>query len=218
MTSSVATRASVVSKRIEAIANDYQRKLAVVERLQTQFDVASADEKRFLTQVEQEEKAQAVLLALEAAWRKDFEKSVEQVVTEGIQLVFESNDYFTVITKVERGASAIEFELETEDGIVQNILEGDGASIGQVVSFLLRVLLILAHKPALRKIVILDEPFVGLHDDRLPRLQTLLRKIVDETGVQLIMVTHNNSFIDVGDVTYEVKKTKGIGRVERIVR
>jgi DNA repair exonuclease SbcCD ATPase subunit len=216
LTSSLATRASVISKRLEATAENYQRKLAVVERLQAQYAAASAEEKKFLTQVGLEEKAQAVLLALEAAWRKDFEKQVEEVVTEGIQLVFDSNDYFTLITKVERGASAIEFELETADGAVQNIMDGDGASIGQVVSFLLRILLILAHKPALRKVIILDEPFVGLRANRLPALQELLRKIVDETGIQLIMVTHNESFIDVADVAYEVTKTKGIGRVEKI--
>lgn len=213
---SLAARASAIRESLERTANDYQRKLAVVERLNQQFEAAAADESRFRGMVENEEKAQAVLLALEAAWRKDFERNVEKVITEGLQLVFGTTDYFTVITKVERGASAIEFELETPEGAVQNILDAEGGSVAQIVSFLLRILLILSYRPQLRKVIVLDEPFVGMDDEKLPNVAALLRKMVDEAGIQIIMVTHYEPFIDVADVAYEVIKTKGVGRVERI--
>ena len=215
--STIDDRAFAIQRRLGELADEYNRKLAVLERINQQYFEAGLDLAYAADEGVQQKRAQAILLELEAAWRKDFEASVEQVVTEAIQLVFGTKDYFRILTKVERGASAIEFELETPDGIVQSILEAEGGSVGQLVSFMLRVLLILAHKPALRKVIILDEPFTGAMSSKtMPALQTLLRKIVEETGIQLIIATNDESFVDIADVAYEVIKTDGVARVERL--
>lgn len=191
--------------------------MAVATRLKQQLVGHEKSEVELLSSIETHEKAQVVLLALEEAWRKDFEKSVETVVSEGIRLVFGDEDLeFKVVTSIKAGSSAVEFELETADGTVQNIMESEGTSIAEVVSFLLRVLLILAHKPALRKVIILDEPFKGVSAKNMPAFQQLLRKIVDESGIQVIMVTHDMSHLEYADVVYEVTKpTKGPATVRR---
>ena len=204
-------RAERLAQHITKLANLQREQTAVATRLRLQLAQHEKSEVQLLSTIEIHEKAQAVLLALEEAWRKDFEKSVETIVSEGIRLVFGDEDLdFTVVTSVKAGASAVSFELEMADGIVTDIMDAEGRSIAEVVSFLLRVLLILAHKPALRKVIILDEPFGGISAKRMPFFQQLLRKIVEESGIQIIMTTHDMTHLEYADVVYEVKKpTKG---------
>lgn len=204
-------RAERLAQHITKLANLHREQTAVSARLKKQLDSHEKAEVSLLASIEMYEKAQVVLLALEESWRKDFEKSVETIVTEGIRLVFGDEDLdFSVVTSVKAGSSAVSFELEMADGVVTDILDAEGRSIAEVVSFLLRVLLILAHKPALRKVIILDEPFGGISSKRMPFFQQLLRKIVDESGIQIIMTTHDMSHLEYADSVYEVKKpTKG---------
>lgn len=211
-------RAAMVSTVLQKAVTLLKQQQAVSMRLHQQLDAMTKIQEELALDIEYQEKAQAILLALEEAWRKDFERSVEGIITEGIQLVFGDDSVFKVVTSVKAGASAINFELETPDGNIQNILDSEGASVAQVVSFLLRVLLILSHKPALRKVIILDEPFVGISARVRPNFQTLLRRIVDDTGIQLIMVTHDPSYVDLADIVYEVKKDKGVATVKCIQR
>ena len=214
------SRAERLAQHISRLATLQAEQTAVARRLKTQLSSFEAREKELDTEIEVYEKAQAVLLALEEAWRKDFEKSVETIISEGIRLVFGDEDLdFTVVTSVKAGASAVSFELEMADGVVTDIMDAEGRSIAEVVSFLLRVLLILAHKPALRKVIILDEPFGGISAKRMPFFQQLLRKIVEESGVQIIMTTHDMTHLEYADVVYEVKKpTKGPAVVTCIQR
>ena len=211
-------RAERLAQHITKLANLQREQMAVATRLKKQLDAFEKEEVSLLASIETHEKAQAILLALEEAWRKDFEKSVETIVSEGIRLVFGDEDLdFTVVTSIKAGASAVTFELEMADGVVTDIMDAEGRSIAEVVSFLLRVLLILAHKPALRKVILLDEPFGGISAKRMPFFQLLLRRVVTESGIQVIMTTHDTSHLEYADVVYEVNKpTKGPAVVTRI--
>ena len=213
----LSSRIERLAQQITRLANLQREQTAVVTRLKKQLSAHENEEVSLLASIETYEKAQVVLLALEESWRKDFEKSVESIVSEGIQLVFGDDLYFSVVTSVKAGASAVSFELEMQDGIVSDILDAEGRSIAEVVSFLLRVLLILAFRPALRKVIILDEPFGGISSKNMSAFQQLLRKIVDESGIQIIMTTHDMTHLEYADIVYEVKKpAKGPATVERL--
>lgn len=212
----LSNRAERVAREITRLSNLQRERVAVVTRLKQQLTGHERKEQELESSIEVYEKAQAVLLALEESWRKNFERSVERIVTEGIQLVFGDDLDFKVVTSVKAGASAVEFELETPDGIIDNLLDAEGRSVAEVVSFLLRILLILSFRPQLRKVIILDEPFGGISSKRMPAFQQLLRKMVTETGIQVIMVTHDMSHLEYADIVYEVTKpNKGPAVVRR---
>lgn len=203
-----------ITSEIERITAEFQRKLAVVERLNQQLSKAEVKRDLVTRQQEIEEKAQAILLKLEDIWRKDFETGIENIVTEGLNLVFGTDEAFVITTKVERGASAIEFSIETPTATVE--VEDRGGARVQVVSFLLRVILIKAARPALRPVVLIDEGFNAVSEEYRPAVGALIRKIVEESGVQVIYVSQERIFIEYADICYEIQQHKGIASFHRL--
>jgi DNA repair exonuclease SbcCD ATPase subunit len=199
---------------LNGLAEDHGRRLAVANRIQQQLESAKGRRRSSESELELEEKAQQVLLALEEVWRKDFERNIEEIITEGIQLVFGDDLDFIVETKVERGASAIEFFIERNESTID--IDSDGGSMVQVVSFILRLILIKAHRPQLRQFVAIDEAFNGVDENHMPAVGSLLRKMVDESRVQILFVTHNPVFIEYADVVYEITKNKGVASGVRL--
>lgn len=205
-------RIQEIVDKSRTIGELYNRQLAVLERINQQAALYADRINKSKQQLDDEEKAQGVLLALEEAWRKDFERNVEEIISDGISLVFGEPLEFRLNTSIKAGASAIDFEIETADGSTP-VMNAEGGSLVEVISFLLRVLIILAYKPALRKVLVADEMFGGVSEENTPTLAALLRKIVDETGIQIILATHNKALAELADIVYEVKNTGGIGRI-----
>jgi DNA repair exonuclease SbcCD ATPase subunit len=63
-------------------------------------------------------------------------------------------------------------------------------------------------------ILILDETFAHVSDEYLPALGEFLREIVDKTGVQIIMVTHQSQFEEWADLVYRFSQINGKTQVE----
>ena len=207
-------RLTRLTNMLNGLVENHGQRLAVVARIQKQLEAATQRCRSSESELELEEKAQQVLLALEEVWRKDFERNIEEIITEGIQLVFGDDLDFVVETKVERGASAIEFFIERNESTID--IDSDGGSMVQVVSFILRLILIKAHRPQLRQFVAIDEAFNGVDENHMPAVGSLLRKMVDESRVQILFVTHNPVFIEYADVVYEIEKIKGIGKATEL--
>lgn len=208
-------RVKRISEALGKLADEYRRKVAVGERVKAQLEehakAKAAADKELVVQ----EKAQAILLKLEEVWRKDFERGIEQVVTEGIELVFGRGDEFLINTQVRAGASAITFEIENASSHAE-IQDSQGGSLVQVVSFLLRLILVKASIPPMRQVIILDEPFEGVHAENVPLVATLVRKMVDDSNIQVIIVTQNEKYMEYADRAYDITKKKGVASARRL--
>lgn len=188
---------------------DHER--AIGARDQVLADLSDTRAKHTVTQSEVTilEVTQQLALALEDAWRKGFENNVAAIVSEGLELVFGDAMIFKINSETKAGASAVTFTLETVNGET-SIMNAEGGSVVQVASFLLELLAILAYRPAMRKTLLLDEAFGGLSDENIPAVAQLMRKLIDESGQQIILVTHERAFMDVADVVHEAKRVGGI--------
>ncbi len=49
-------------------------------------------------------------------------------------------------------------------------------------------------KPPLRKLLVLDEPFRHLSAGYRPAARVLIEKLASETGIQFVVVTHDDEF------------------------
>ena len=77
-----------------------------------------------------------------------------------------------------------------------------GGAVLDLAAFALRFACILSSRPALRHLIVLDEPFKHLHRDLLPVAAKLVYELAKETKTQVVMITH--------------AKALEIGRVERV--
>ncbi len=191
-----------------------QRALGARERVVLQLENARSKSEHLTVEVEVLELTQALAIALEGEWRKAFEESLEEVVSDGLTLVMEEDHYLHIKSSVKNGASAVSFRIETPRGET-GIIDCTGGSVVQITSFLLHLMVTLARRPELRHVILLDEAFGGMQEEKVPVLAQLLRQLVDDTGIQLLFVTQDRQYADVADVVIDVRSVGQVTVVKR---
>ena len=95
-----------------------------------------------------------------------------------------------------------------DDWIALDVINEDAGGVVDVVSFLMRVLVILLMDPRPRKLMVLDESFKMVSADLRPRVAQLLRELCDKLDIQIIMVTHAEELTECADIIYRFANGK----------
>ena len=96
-------------------------------------------------------------------------------------------------------------------------LTNSGNSVAAVLSTLLRRAVIILD-PALRNILICDEPLSGLDASKMEDVATIDREMVDNQDMQLIIITHAGveNYLKLADTVIEVIMVGGISKISYI--
>jgi len=86
-------------------------------------------------------------------------------------------------------------------------LESFGGGVSAVQGMLIRFFSVL--RLGFRPLVIADEPLNALADRYVPNMGEFLRKFCDQTGVDLLMVTHKPEYLDYAHRAYEATSDGG---------
>ncbi len=203
---------AAVKEAYDVRSRGAQRALGARERVQQQLTIALERRTSLTEEAEILDLTQQLALALEGEWRKTFEASLEEVVSDGLTLVFGEDMYLHIKSSVKNGASAVSFSLETAYGETAFMGKVGGSAI-ELTSFLLRLMVTLAHRPELRRVILLDEAFGGFNEENVPYVAQLLRQLVLDTGIQIIFVTQDRQYGEVADVVLDVQRVKDVGKV-----
>ena len=159
--------------------------------------------------------------------RKTTDK-IAQIVTDLYQYVFLSEDRFVIKVDTKRSVPVASFFIETKkDGktILLDPLKSDGGGKVDVISLGLRLAALLLYRPALNKVLILDEPLRFLSSTATSskpyrlRAVEFLKQIAHEYNIQVIAVTHDTELMDLADTVYEVSlNEKGYSEVAQHIK
>lgn len=152
------------------------------------------------------------LQGMEQVWQRKFQKSTETIVSEGLSLVFGQDLQLKIKPSTKADMSAVEFVL-VKDGQEEDIMEGQGGGYIGIIAFLLRVLLIVASQPLLRRILVMDEPFAHVSPEFRHPLAEMAAALIDRLGFQVIMVTQEREYVDVADTAYSFEVVRKATRV-----
>jgi DNA repair exonuclease SbcCD ATPase subunit len=113
------------------------------------------------------------------------------IVSLGLKTVFSEPYTFKINFEKKRGRTEAQLIFE-RDGMELDPISAAGGGVIDVAAFTLRVACLSLSKPALRPILILDEPFKNVSKTKgyLDQIPLLLEKLAEEMGLQIIMVTH----------------------------
>lgn len=156
--------------------------------------------------VEDLEKIHGIITQYAQTSQETFLRQVEDVVTRGLVAIFEEPMSFRLEQVVSGKRLEVRFFLTTEhkgESLETGIMDARGGGVGAVIGFLLRVSILLLI-PQSRHILVLDETFAQLSTDYLPNLSEFIRQLVDKTGVQIVMVTHQPALAESADCVYSV--------------
>jgi len=139
---------------------------------------------------------------------------IEELVTRGLQTIFDDSLSFHIVQTTKGRTANVDFVIRTQVGDMLTetpVLEARGGGLSATVGFLLRIVVMLlkSRNAQEENILILDETFAHVSEEYLPALGEFLREIVDKTGVQIMMVTHQPEFAEYADRVYRFTKKDG---------
>lgn len=120
---------------------------------------------------------------------------------------YDKNISFGVTFTPQKNTTILEMYIE-EDGIRYDPLESRGHGLADLICFALRVS-ILCLQPTLRKVIILDEPFKQISEEYRERAIAFVKKVAEQTGIQIILVTHITELARNADKVFKVTNVDG---------
>lgn len=159
------------------------------------------------------DRATALLNSLGEDRQLKAQQTIEELVTRGLQTIFDETLSFHIVQSVKGKTANVDFLVRTtlSGSVVETpVMESRGGGLAATVGFLLRLVVMLLGKGTRQEnILILDETFAHVSAEYLGPLGEFLREVVDKTGVQIIMVTHQNEFVEYADKVYRFTVTDG---------
>ncbi len=146
-------------------------------------------------------------------------KAMETLQTEGVQAVFQDQD-ISVRGEVEISRGKVNVHLVTKqtkengDVIEGASLDGFGGAVSTIQSILLRLSLIF--RRGLRPVLFLDEALPAFDDKYVHSMAAFLKMLCRRHGVDIFLVTHNQSLVDAADVAYVIRKERGHSVIRRV--
>lgn len=153
-------------------------------------------------------KQEAILLAkkcLETSLEQ--KKYIEEIVSAGLTEVFGTTYTFILETVYGPDGSikGLKPRLKESNGEFDDPINSFGAGVGSIASACFRMAILLLSSGT-AKVLILDEPLANVSSTLQDRFKVFVETICEQTGLQLIMITHMDApFGRVWEVTKESK-------------
>lgn len=139
---------------------------------------------------------------------------IESLVTAGLEYVFDHPYTFKVEFDIARGNSQCNLFFE-RDGMTVKPVDDSGGGALDTASFALRIAMWSLQSDRSSPVFILDEPGRFVSRDLRERFAEFLKKMSDKLGIQLIIVTHDDSAKECADNTINIIKQGNYSREEK---
>lgn len=168
-------------KFIEQIHQNRTRLTANLEQYQLELT-------QLMKQLGRINQALELLQVLAEELKSQAQERIAHIVTQCLR-VFGPDYSFRIDFDTKRGRSAAAFVV-VKGGVELDPVEECGGGLVDVIAFALRVATLLAARPHLRRVVILDEPFRFVSIEFRPKIAAILGALETHFKVQFILVTH----------------------------
>lgn len=171
------------------------------------------------SRIELLEKVSSLLKKTSEFARNQARLQIEQLVTNCLQYIFESNIEFKIDIKESRDKPIAEFYVITkENGITIKTKPelSRGGGIVDIISLALRIAFLQIHKPKVLGPLILDEPAKHVSEEYIFNVANFLKKTSEMFERQIIIVTHNNHLSAIGSKAYKVTINNTVSQVNKV--
>lgn len=142
--------------------------------------------------------AHAIAAAVAAEVQRTAHRRIADIVSRSLIAVFDEPYEFKINFEQKRGKTEARLTF-VRDGSEIDPMEASGGGVVDVAAFALRLSCLLLSKPALRRLLVLDEPFRFVSAEYRPRVRALVESLASELDCQFLIVTHQDEF-RIGDV------------------
>lgn len=160
-------------------------------------------------------KASAFLQTLSDQTRQQIIDKISGIVTDALQKIKDPNLEFKMALTTERNQVDVSFYVKnTITGQEYDILDSCGGSIADIVTYPLKISLLLKWEPTLSRVLILDENFKYVSVADQEPLGEFVRQVSDKLSLQTILVTHSPTVASKAHRVFEVTNEGTVSKVE----
>ena len=134
-------------------------------------------------------------------------RAIEEIVSAGLSSVFGEEIELRLTPTTRARRPELDITVRTGDLETPN-MEARGGGLAQVAGLLLKVTTLLLTRGA-RRLIVADEPLGMLSAEYAPRAAEFLAELCERTGLQLIVVTHDDALTESADRVIRLKPVKG---------
>lgn len=135
-------------------------------------------------------------------------EKIEKLVTYGLRTVFPDQDLkFHINLEPKYNGISTTFDTEKVGEAKGNVLDSFGGGLVNVESFLLRIITLFQAK--LSPFFFLDESFSHLSEEYVPNCGELLKKLCQDLGITVFLITHQNMMLNSADKVYTASSKNG---------
>jgi DNA repair exonuclease SbcCD ATPase subunit len=204
-----------VSANFNNLKNLFNQKLGKLDAVTNSLTACEKKINELMLNEDTVSKSSLFLQSLSDTARIQVIEKISGLVTEVLQAVKDKNLTFKMELGTERGQPDLKFfVVDSLTGKEMDVLESCGGGIADLVSFALRISLLLKWQPKLERVLICDESlkFVSVQDQELAG--EFVRKLSEQLGLQIIFISHSKTLAEKAHRTFEVTKENGISKVE----
>lgn len=203
-----------LSDRTRALGQRATRLLTLRDQLASELVEKESEITALSTRAEKLTKVGELLRALMDKLVLDQVRSIEGIVTEGLRSIFHDQALaFEADVGQKYNKVTIDFLLKQgtdESAIRGNPIESFGGGPTSVASLILRLLALLRLKKW--PLLLLDETLAAVSDEYSDQAGRFLRKLAETTGIDLLMITHKQSYLDHAANAYQgIEETEDDG-------
>lgn len=205
---------SALSQKFASIKDIYNQKKGKFQAIESRLVTCRSQVSTLTDQELSLNKASLFLQSLSDQARVAVLDKISGIVTDALQAIKDKNVEFKMSLNIERNQPTLTLNiLDKQDGQLYDPLQSFGGGIADIISVVLRIALLVAWKPSLSRVLILDESakHVAVADQEL--LAEFITKLSKSLGIQFIWITHSDVLTNSADRVFEIVKNNGISNV-----
>lgn len=139
-------------------------------------------------------------------------EAISDLVTTGLRYIIHDQKLtFKIKQEMKFNRLSMRFVIE-DDGVEGDPMASFGGGAVLISSLILR--LAVMSRLGMGNLLLLDESMPALANKYVPAAASFMRQLSEQTGINILMVTHNDEFLDHAHQTYEGRK-EGVLRLHK---
>jgi chromosome segregation ATPase len=185
------------------------------ETLTTQLEENSLRLKEITSEEDTFLKASSLLQSVSEKTRELSITKIEGIVTSALQEILDNPSIqFVILFENKRNAVSVEFKIRDNlIGTDMDVINGEAGGLKNVISTILRLVIIDLHSPKIEGPIILDEVGANISIEYQPRFGKFLKDYSRMMGRQIILVSHSTSVMIEADKEIRLSQTNGVSKV-----
>lgn len=182
-----------LASELDGLRGRVDDRLLDLHAARKQYRASSDEWKLAETAALDAEEAQRVCQMVAQAVQQQAHDRIAGVVSRCLEAVFDEPYEFKILFEQKRGRTEASLVFVRGDQTLDP-LTASGGGVVDVAAFALRVSCLLLARPALRRVLVLDEPLKFVSEQYRPRARAMIEKLAEDLGIQFIIVTHDEAY------------------------